>query len=1073
MRNAIAPRAAERARVSACATAAIVAALAWLAPFAPRVAHAQTIVVDDFDDVSGWSAHPADGVDLTIGRDTGELGGAMRLDFRFHGGGGYAVARKTFAVDLPDNYAFTFRMRGAAPSNHVEFKLIDASGENVWWHVRRDVEFSREWQTVTIKRRQISFAWGPQGGGDMRHVAAIEFAITAGSGGDGTVWIDRLELRPLAMPGAESAPVAKASSEAPGHPAAHALDGDTSTAWMCGAADATPALSLDLGAPREFGGLVIDWAPRRHAPSYDVEFSDDGRSWSIARSVGVGTGGRDPLFLPESEARFVRIRARETAGVEGVAITEIAIQPLEWSATRAAFFEAIARDARRGLYPRGMSGEMSYWTVVGADDDAREGLLSEDGALETGKGAFSIEPFLHVGGRLITWSDVRIDHALEEGSLPIPSVTWHGESLNMTVTAAAVGRSAASALHARYRLSNLTAQPVRATLYLALRPFQVNPPAQFLNMPGGTAPIDQLDYVDGVCTVNRTTRVVSLSGEPRFGAAAFDQGDIVQEYLARGVLPEGSRALDTFGAASGAFAYDLEIPAHGEREIAILVPLYDRTPAAALSAGAAAARWAEAALSRTRESWREKLHRVEITLPGDGAELVRTLEAQLAYILVNRAGPAIQPGTRSYARSWIRDGALTSSALLRLGHEDAAVAFAEWFAPHQYANGKAPCCIDSRGADPVPEHDSSGELIFLIAECYRYTRDDQFVERLWPNVLGAVAYLDSLRHERRTDEYRTPERAEFFGLLPPSISHEGYSAKPMHSYWDDLFALRGFRDAAFLAEVRGDERAREVIGSMYREFKGDLLASIAAAMTRHGIDYIPGCADLGDFDATSTAIAFTAAGAGGILPRAALDATFDKYHEFFVARRDGASWEAYTPYEIRVAGALVRMGESERAHEYLDYFLDDRRPEAWAQWAEVVWRGERDAKFIGDMPHTWVGSEFVRAVVEMLAYHDEDREALVVGAGLRQAWLADEQGVAIRNLRTPFGRLSYSARTESGATRVQIEEGVRVPWGGIALHLPADGPRGVVTINGAAAEWTSSGEIIVRELPATVIVRAE
>ena len=31
----------------------------------------------------------------------------------------------------------------------------------------------------------------------------------------------------------------------------------------------------------------------------------------------------------------------------------------------------------------------------------------------------------------------------------------------------------------------------------------------------------------------------------------------------------------------------------------------------------------------------------------------------------------------------------------------------------------------------------------------------------------------------------------FFGLLPESISHEGYSSKPMHSYWDDFFALQG------------------------------------------------------------------------------------------------------------------------------------------------------------------------------------------------------------------------------------------------------------------------------------------
>ena len=31
--------------------------------------------------------------------------------------------------------------------------------------------------------------------------------------------------------------------------------------------------------------------------------------------------------------------------------------------------------------------------------------------------------------------------------------------------------------------------------------------------------------------------------------------------------------------------------------------------------------------------------------------------------------------------------------------------------------------------------------------------------------------------------------------MPASISHEGYSAKPQYSLWDDFWALRGYRDA--------------------------------------------------------------------------------------------------------------------------------------------------------------------------------------------------------------------------------------------------------------------------------------
>ena len=63
-----------------------------------------------------------------LGAGEGVRGGALRLDFRFEGGG-YAVARKEFALDLPPNYVFSFQLRGTSPPNHLEFKLIDDTGE--------------------------------------------------------------------------------------------------------------------------------------------------------------------------------------------------------------------------------------------------------------------------------------------------------------------------------------------------------------------------------------------------------------------------------------------------------------------------------------------------------------------------------------------------------------------------------------------------------------------------------------------------------------------------------------------------------------------------------------------------------------------------------------------------------------------------------------------------------------------------------------------------------------------------------------------------------------------------------
>src|SRR5690606_15115794 len=125
----------------------------------------------------------------------------------------------------------------------------------------------------------------------------------------------------------------------------------------------------------------------------------------------------------------------------------------------------------------------------------------------------------------------------------------------------------------------------------------------------------------------------------------------------------------------------------------------------------------------------------------------------------------------------------TSAALLRLGHAEVVREFLDWFGPYQYDNGKVPCCVDRRGPDPVPEHDSHGEYIFAVMNYFRHTGDKALLRRHWERVRLAAGYMESLRAERMTDAFSPEagaplEKAMLYGLLPESISHEGYSAKP-------------------------------------------------------------------------------------------------------------------------------------------------------------------------------------------------------------------------------------------------------------------------------------------------------
>jgi hypothetical protein len=1026
------------------------------------------LVIDAFDSTAAWSAFPADGVQMKLSSDAGQNGRALRIDFDFKKGGGYAVVHRAVNLTLPDRYAFALTLRGECLRNNLEIKLIDSTGANVWWCNRRDFDYPREWKTVLTRHRQITFAWGPAGGGDIRRVAAIEFAVTAGQGGKGTVWLDQLELRDLPPP-SEGPPHARASSSAPGHAAALAVDADSTTAWRSTATDRSPWIELDFGGERELSGLRVDWVPGRHPRRYAVEALAEEGGWRALRTV-VGDGGRDWIFLPETEARALRLSAFD-APKGGCALAGVAVEPLAWAPTREAFFQKLATESPRGDYPRGISGEQSYWTVVGLDGDEDEGLVSEDGAVEAGKRGFSIEPFLRVDGKLWTWADARIERSLFQNRDPLPSVQWHMDSLDLRITVTPVGTIGAGALECRYEMANRLSRSRDVRLFLAIRPFQVNPPTQNLNTQGGCSPIRAMRR-DGrhvwVWTDRGEIAIEEDDSNPPadFGALTFDRGNIVSA-LRSGTLPKAQAVTDTFEFASGALSYGFrlgprDLPARGDA----ILPISRVVLRVALRPGAFE-KMPRPVKHEDGEFWNIQ-RRVTVELPSSAASVADALQAQLGFILVNRDGPAIKPGTRAYDRSWIRDGSLTSTALLRLGRPDVVKDFIEWFGSFQYDNGKIPCCVDQRGADPVPEHDSHGEFIYIVAEYYRYTGDRASAERWWPRVARAAGYLDTLRAQRLTAEYRAADRREFYGILPPSISHEGYSAKPMHSYWDDLFALRGYQDAAFLARELGHRDDAKRLERTHADFARDLGASIRAAMAKHKIDYVPGCADLGDYDATSTTIALEPVQVPeAVIPRAALERTFQGYWDFFEKRRDGReTWEAFTPYEWRTVGAFVRLGWRDRAAQALEWFMKFQRPPGWPQWPEVVWRDERAPHFLGDLPHTWVGSDFVRSALDMFAYERESDESMVLLAGAPKEWLP----LSVRGLMTREGALDISARPlDAGAIEVKLHA-PKTPRGGFIIAAPGVDRAWRAKINGSSAPISAKGEVIVRQAEATVIL---
>src|SRR5690606_16423082 len=193
---------------------------------------------------------------------------------------------------------------------------------------------------------------------------------------------------------------------------ADALARDPARVWRSAPGDRAPWLLLDFGRAREYGGVVLDWDPLDYGVAYRIATSEDGERFDVVYEAEAADGGRDWIYLPDTESRYVRLEMLASSRGQGFGVQYAGVVPAELAESPERFLAAVAREAPRGHFPRYLLEEAVPWAVVGADGDEAEGLLSADGALEVARESFSIEPFLLLDGRLVSWADVRATPSL-------------------------------------------------------------------------------------------------------------------------------------------------------------------------------------------------------------------------------------------------------------------------------------------------------------------------------------------------------------------------------------------------------------------------------------------------------------------------------------------------------------------------------------------------------------------------------------------------------------------------------------------------------------------------------------
>jgi hypothetical protein len=628
-----------------------------------------------------------------------------------------------------------------------------------------------------------------------------------------------------------------------------------------------------------------------------------------------------------------------------------------------------------------------------------------------------------------TMDDVACEHGLAPGGLLIPWSRWKAGAVEVTTELCEVKhRSPASdvfVVGARVALTNLSDMTTKVSLFVAVRPLGA---AGFDIREIGTTKL-QLD-VDGHVAVwaSEEASAQMVFADDTVGAAALAGVPTTQPRLAES-------ATSTNGNASGALRFNVALPPRGQKTFHFVCPvlpgryavrhqwdgvstwaqfdtatlnptngsdkLLQPDPGEAWWAGVHAEKLFEEATAY----WKSISQRATIRVPD--SRWSESFAAIIAHssLCMNEGAPDV--AVMNY-NVFNRDGIYMANIFQKSGNNGLSERAIDYFLSHPF-NGRV-----------QPEADNPGQILWVMAEHWKFTRDLDWLRRVYH---GAQKLVAMIRYYRTTPgpHWVSDTSLNFGDNLPPNKRKE---LKPgacdgFHPEYTEAYDIAGLRQAALLAEALGNADD----ASAWRKLSGELLAKYEEKFrTNYARNYGSYCV---------------------LWPCALFSFNEGTAHQQFksIGAQQPATWR-YFPLAKAHQGVLA--GNRGAAFETLNVHLDHPQMRGWFAFDEggdsgvggwnrvrTTWRR---GKASDAMPHGWAIAEFVLLLRDALLF--EDGDSLVLFAGVPQSWFTNASGMTLKNLPTHFGRCSmdYSVQTRQASLHIT---GIAPP-NGIALRLPGE-----------------------------------
>lgn len=625
-----------------------------------------------------------------------------------------------------------------------------------------------------------------------------------------------------------------------------------------------------------------------------------------------------------------------------------------------------------------------------------------------------------------TMDGVKCEHGLGTNGALLPWSRWTAGPVEVKTEVAQIQRQATTNIFqvvgARVHLTNRSPAEAKVALYAAVRP---------LGAAGG--PITNIGFSEVLDTL-------ALNGFPAIVASQRAQAggalttDAIGDWAMRGDLPKEQFPNSAAGDCSGALRFDLTLAPGEGKTMGFTLPVFPMRHAVGHRWDGTNT-WAQLDLNSPHSTnggawqiyaglnvyrrikpdmifteaaayWKDLTGRVRLELPDPRwAESFAAIAGHSALCL-NEGAPDV--AVINY-NVFNRDGMYLANIFQKGGRPDLAALAIDYFLGHPF-NGRV-----------QPEADNPGQILWIMGEHWKFTRDQAWLQRVYPAAQKIVAMI---RYYRTTPgpHYVWDTSLDFGAALP---AHQRKELKPgacdgFNPAYTEAYDIAGLRGAITLAEALGQsgdasawKKLSEELFALYEQkFATDLAKGYGSYSVLWPCRLYP----FGEGRA------------------------FDQFK--IVGAQKPAGWR-YFPLAKAHQGLLA--GQRDAGFVTLNTHLDHPQMEGWyafdeggdsgvGGWNHVRTRW-RQGKTSVAMPHGWAIAEFHLLLRDALAF--EDGGKLVLLAGVPPVWFTRPDGMKVENLPTHFGPASFMWKVKDRQAELTFS-GSAAPPGGFVLRLPSE-----------------------------------